>query len=176
MDLTKIKLPDTITVSGVDYPIQTGHTYWFRFSQLLDDINSTFGDFDFLYIDEKPENRQEGFTELFNFYYEKKEIPRVTDESSGVKAIDYTVDADLLYAGLLQQYGVDLSLKNIHWHKVRAMIAGLKETKLNDIIYYRTCDYDAKQKELMKAKTAWALPEKEDNASKELEEFNALFD
>lgn len=174
MKLSKLRLPEAVKVDGSFYRIHAGHPYWFRFAELLDNKKTTFGDFDFLYIGAKPANRRDGFNALFNFYYEKKELPRATDDGNTDKAIDYVIDADLIYSAVLQQYSIDLCDREIHWHKVRAMIAGLKDTKLNDIIYFRTCRYDSEQKDLMKAKTAWALPEKEEDASEDLKEFNDL--
>ena len=106
--------------------------------------------------------------------HEKRELPRVLDDDCSERALDYQIDADLIYCAILQQYKIDLFQNQIHWHKVRAMISGLKDTKLNDIIYCRTCKYDSEQKELMKAKTAWALPEKQTDSNSDLEEFNAL--
>lgn len=162
MDLTKACLPDAIEVSGRFYKIQTGHSYWFRFAQLIKQ-KCYLTDFDHLYLDEKPEDRQAGLTALVGFYHETKVIPR-TEDDDGERVIDYDIDSDLIYSAVLQCYGVDLLEKQLHWHKVRAMLAGIIGTRLNEIIGYRA-SRDTKNKELQRMKRIWALPiiEKEED-------------
>jgi hypothetical protein len=121
-----------------------------------------------------PEDRQAGVDALVGFFYEKKELPRV-DGESGPNVLDYTIDADLLYAGILQCYGIDLMEKQYHWHIVRALIGGLEGTKLNTIIGYR-CAKPGKNRELALMQAMWALPEKISAEDKEaLERFHAQF-
>lgn len=176
MDLTKLRLPESVKVSGSLYRIHTGHPHWFRFAQLIENDQARYGDFDFLYIDEKPNDRKEGFQALFDFYYEKTLLPRADGSESGLRVIDYTIDADFIYGAILQCFHVDLFEKEIHWHKVRAMIHAVKDTKLNDIQYYRSAK-DSKDTVLTKMKNAWALPEENSgDADADLREFNALFD
>lgn len=170
MDLTKLVLQDSIIVHGENYFIKTSHTFWFRFAELIA-VKSLLTDFDFLYEASIPEDRQAGFNELIKFFYPEKELPRATGGSSE-RVIDYTIDADLIYAGVLQQYGVDLIDKPIHWHKVKAMIDGLTGTKLNDVISFRLADN--KDKHLQKYKEAWRLPKSKEEQREE-QEFKNLF-
>lgn len=175
MDFTKALLPETIEVSGKHYQIQTGHSYWFLFSQIMGRDKKYVSDFDYLYTDEKPEDGQVGVDALLAFYYEKKELPRSSGDDDGEIVLDYELDADLIYAALMQCYGVDLFDKQIHWHKVRALIAGLHETKLNEIMGYR-CAKPGKNKELSRMKEIWRLPRKLSAEDKEaMERFNAQF-
>jgi len=175
MDLTKIILPDSIIVSGSVYKIHTGHPYWFRFSQLIQQKDMLLSGFDFIYINSKPEDRKTGFEKLLNFYYEKKELPRVDESQSCERILDYDIDSDLIYAAIMQCYHVDLYEKEMHWHKVRALINGLYGTKLNEIISYRICD-PKKDKNLEKMKRLWKLPEIQNEDDKEaLDNFNKIF-
>lgn len=174
MDLTKIKLPDAVEVSGVFYPIHTGHTYWFRFMQICKDKEATIGDFDYIYIGEPPEDRRAGLQELLKFAWEKKDIPRSDGEESHTRIIDYDIDSDLIWAAVLQCYGVDLAKEEVHWHKVRAMLAALPGTRLEEVMGWRC--YTGKDVHLQRLQRMWALPEIVDEESeKNLEEFNALF-
>lgn len=157
MNLAKAFLPEAVEVLGKFYKIHTGHSFWFRFSQLLNEDKLFLHDVDFLYDGEIPEDRQAGFDALCKFFYEKKEIPRC---EGGENILDYDIDAELLYAGILQCYGIDLFDEQYHWHKVRAMIVGLHGTKLNEVFGIRSWS-DTKNKEAMKLKREWALPEKE---------------
>jgi len=173
MDLTKAILPDTVEVDGRHYQIHTGHSYWFRFSQLLGG-KRYLSEFDHLYIGDMPEDRQAGFQALAGFYQETKEVPR-TEGEPGDRVIDYEIDSDLIYAAILQCYGVDLAEKQIHWHKVRAMLAGIIGTRMNDIISYRSAS-DTKNKEIQRMKRIWALPVEESEEDKErLAAFAAQF-
>lgn len=175
MDLTKANLPDYVIVSGRTFRIQTGHSFWFRFSQIIGQDKKYYSDFDFLYISDIPEDRKAGLDELLKFYYEKHELPR-SDGDSGDRVLDYEIDSDLLYSALYKCYGVDLYEKQIHWHKVRALIAGLHDTKLNDVMGYR-CSEPGKNKELARMKRIWSLPEKITPEDKEaLDKFNAQFE
>jgi len=115
MNLAKAFLPEAVEVLGKYYKIHTGHSFWFRFSQLLNEDKLFLHDVDFLYDGEIPEDRQAGFDALCKFFYEKKEIPR---GEGGENILDYDIDAELLYAGILQCYGIDLFDEQYHWHKV----------------------------------------------------------
>ena len=174
MDLTKIKLPDTIEVSGAFFRIQTGPTYWFRFMQILKEPGATTASFDFLYREEIPADKDEAFKGLLDFCWEKKEIPRTEGSEAGPRIIDYTIDADLIWSAILQVYHIDLTEGEIHWHKVRAMLAALPGSRLEEVMGYRC--YKGKEAKLLKLRRQWALPEPMDEQSKEaLEKFNALF-
>lgn len=174
MDLTKIKLPDTVEVSGAFFSIHTGHPYWFRFMQLLKEPGVTTSSFDYIYRDDIPGDRDAGFKALLDFCWEKKEIPRSSGEG-GARLVDYDIDADLIWSAVLQVYGIDLTEHEVHWHKVRAMLAALPGSRLEEVMGYRC--YKGKDAKLQKLRRQWELPEAEDKASKEaLEKFNALFD
>lgn len=175
MNLTKIKLPDTIEVSGSFYSIHTGHPYWFRFMQILKQPGSTTADFDYIYRDEIPLAKDEAFQALLAFCWEKKEIPRTNGDEGGPRVIDYDIDADMIWAAIFQVYGIDLAECEVHWHKVRAMLAALPGSRLEEVMGYRC--YKGKDAKLLKLKRQWELPEPEDEASRDaLDKFNALFD
>ena len=209
MDLTKAVLPDSVVVSGRSYKIHTGHPYWFRFFQILEQEKKYLTDFDFLYVDTQeertittsvqkrgfinrllrkklevkksytvgdyiPQDRQAGVEALAAFFYEKRELPRV-DGEGGPNVLDYTIDADLIYAGILQCYGIDLMEKQYHWHIVRALIGGLEGTKLNTIIGYRGSK-PGKNRELERMKAMWELPPKVDPVDSEtVEKMSEVF-
>ena len=157
--LTKLNLPDSVCVSGRFYKIKTGHTYWFRFAEIIEDEDATLDDFDFLFDGNAPEDKREAFNALLGFYWEKKEIPRATGEATSERIIDYSID---------------LCETEIHWHKVRALIAGLTGTKFNEIMSYR-CAKPGKDKTMTKLKRIWALPVKESAENRAARErFNKL--
>ncbi len=162
MRLSKLVLPSSVEVGGRMYSVKTGHPYWFRFAEILSDRKAVFGDFDFLYDTDVPGDRKAGFEKLIEFYSPETELPRKDGaESSGETVLDFTADSQLIFAAILEQYGIDLFEKEIHWHKVLAMISGLHSTRLNEIIGYRLyrkpSKNDSTEREMMKLKKMWRI-------------------
>lgn len=58
------------------------------------------------------------------------------------RVLDYEIDAPLIYAAFLSQYGVDLQdVESLHWWKFHAMLHGLKDDlPLSRIMLYRGID------------------------------------
>ena len=93
----------------------------------------------------------EELRELAQFEVEQENEPEATAdrvieefedivESDRKIAYDFTIDSDLIYAAFQQQYGIDLSTVKMHWFKFAALFQGLKDTQLNELMYYRTVD------------------------------------
>ena len=79
-------------------------------------------------------------------------------ESVNVKgddiSFDFEVDASNIYAAFLKNYNIDLTKTDMHWFQFIALFSNLKNTSLNDMMYYRTIDlsqYKGEQKAEMKA-------------------------
>ena len=79
-------------------------------------------------------------------------------ESVNVKgddiSFDFDVDASNIYAAFLKNYNIDLTKTDMHWFQFIALFSNLKNTSLNDMMYYRTLDlsqYKGEQKAEMKA-------------------------
>lgn len=176
LSLTKAGAPEAVQVNGAFFAIHTDFRYWIRFSEILKEKPS-YADFDFLYTNKKPENRAAGFNSLLDFYINKKELPKVSGESNGTRALDYDLDADLIFAAFYEVYGIDLTEETLHWHKFRALFDGLHGTKLNEVIGYRLYKPDEKsdyKKTLLELKEMWALPEEiTDEEQKAIDDFEA---
>lgn len=174
MRLSKMILPGGISTGGKFYKIKTGHPYWFRFAELLKRNERRLSVYDFLYDGEAPADRSRGFEELLRFFAPERLLPRADKgDDGGETAIDYEADAELIYAGILEQYGVDLFAREVHWHKVLAMIAGLHSTKLNNIIGYRLYSKPSKSdsydKDMARLKRMWRIETDEDRKAAERE-------
>ena len=181
MDLTKKILPSAVEVDGIFYPVKTEHYYWFNFARLIKKADSV-SDFDFLYEDGKPADRQKGFFALLSFFSPKKELPRVCGAQNEEIPLDYEIDSDYIYAAILEQYGIDLFEKGVHWHKVLAMMRALHDVKLTRIIEYRPYkkpqkneSYESQMEELKKAWRIESAEEKRERseAEKREKEFSA---
>ena len=73
-----------------------------------------------------------------NFDIDEEVEDNVSD--TGKIAYDFEIDSDLIYASMFSQYGVEIDKEKIHWFKFIAMFKCLKDTELNDLMYYRTVD------------------------------------
>lgn len=187
MDLIKIKLPSTIEVEGDFFSINTDFRAWLKFDRLLKNEELTYLDLDYLYILEKPDDRQKGFEKLLKFFNPPAELPRKMGGGNGDPVIDYELDGDLIYSAFLEVYNIDLLATDgnghalpIHWHKFLALLNGLHDTRLNEVMSYRAYDPNDKddyQKQYTKLKNAWKIPTRESKAAREQrEKFNALFE
>lgn len=186
MNLTKNYLPSTVNVGGSSYQIKTDFKIWLRFAINLSkgEINK-LEDIYFLFPSGKvtTEKPQELIKALIDFLHPKKELPRPIGGSSDIIVMDYEKDADLIYSAFMEQYGIDLMSEsiNLHWHKFKALEAGLHNTRLNDVMGYRTYNPDEKsdyKKTMADLKRAWKIDRVTAETAEEkaaLEKFDALF-
>lgn len=104
----------------------------------------------------------EALTAIFNALFTAQ--PK---EASGPKAFDFVQDADLIYAGFMQAYHIDLidQQGKLHWWKFSALLQGLPEnTRFREVVNLRMrplpepTKYNSKERAaLIKAKQAVAL-------------------
>lgn len=76
-------------------------------------------------------------------YIDSNDIDEEVEDSisdNGRVAYDFEIDSDLIYASMFSQYGVEIDKEKMHWFKFIAMFKCLKDTELNDLMYYRTVD------------------------------------
>lgn len=179
IDLQKARLPETVEVDGSLYNIHTSFKYWLRFGELLSDKYNPPNAFDFMYIDKKPASRLNGLIALIQFYNPPVILPRYEhEESDGEKIVDYTIDADYIYAAFMEMYGIDLVESDMHWYKFQALFRGLHGTKINEIIGYRLYENtsgrrDEYTRQMEKMRRAWELPDNSDENDEDLKAFEA---
>ena len=137
IDLTRSTLPNTITVNGRAFSIYTDFRLWMKFEISLTEHRGEPIPIDYLFKNDKPIYCN--INALLEFSRPRNELPRlIQGTGSNVIMLDFRIDSDLVYAAILQQYGIDLiDVPDLHWHKFLAMINGLKGTKLDEIMGYR---------------------------------------
>lgn len=75
----------------------------------------------------------------------KKSFPRKIAGINNKQPFDFVEDADLIYAGFMQQYGIDLQEEDMHWWKFMILLENLgSDTRLSRIMEYRTIDTTSK--------------------------------
>lgn len=108
-----------------------------------------------------------------------------SEKTSRKKSVfDFDVDAGLIYAAFLKEYGIDLSVCNMHWYKFLALFNALpSECEFMKIISYRGADLSKiKDKEqrafIRRMKVRYALPDRRSDEEKQsdiVKELEGLF-
>lgn len=131
-------------------------------------------DYDYMYVDAPPDNRLEGLEKLVEFMQPPQVLPRKDRHAKGEKVLDYDIDADYIYAAFWEQYRIDLLVEEMHWYKFCALLHGLHDTELNNIINARLWKPTGKRGEYEKSREkqheAWRLPQ-EKEPDEALEDF-----
>jgi hypothetical protein len=141
----------------VEYKIHTEFCHWILFEKKITGGPVGLKELDYLYKMGHPDNRQAGFDELYKFYRNEQPLPRPT-KRSGVIGYDWEQDSEYIKAAFLQQYGIDLSVTDLHWHDFQGLFYALADTKLNQIMSARYDD--SKKGPMLEMRKAWAVEPK----------------
>lgn len=172
------KLPESITVDGVEYAINSDFRTFILFEQLLTDESLTNEEkinemisliFPYDYAD-MPIITNSVIDEIVNFYKcGKKETKRQKAVKkafgSKEKVYDFDYDAAYIYAAFMSQYGIDLNECDLHWWKFKALFNGLSsDCELSKIMGYRAIDIKniknkSEKTRILKMKAIYALPD-----------------
>ena len=139
MNLLVDHLPDAIQVRGIEVPINTD----FRASILYNlAVDRQTKPEDVLraavlhYVPDIPIGLicQELFEKLNEFYLggkneaQKKQAERLKGLSNGKPGYSFELDADLIHAAFMGQYGIDLNtVEYLHWWKFMTLFGGLND-------------------------------------------------
>lgn len=150
------RFPDTVEVQGRKLPIHSD----FRTALFLEEIISQNED---TISEEKLLEMLEAFYAVKMLYTEehvnkmfwflscgrekkKKRFPKKAAGINDEQPFDFERDADLIYAGFMQQYHIDLQESNLHWWKFMILLENLgSDTRLSRIMEYRTLDTNNKK-------------------------------
>lgn len=176
IDLTKKALPEEIIIDGVPFAIYTDHRTWLRLLIAIDKMQKGDTlDVSFLFKNEMPSHCS--IETLLKFGIPKPPLPRSLD-SSDVIVLDYEIDADLIYAAFLGQYGIDLCAQDLHIHQFMALIRGLNSnTKLYEVMGYR-CYKKSNEKEVdqyERLRWAWEIERQTPEDEEAIKQFSDLF-
>lgn len=157
------KLPDSLVISGIEYPIKTDFRLWIRLPE-LDDLRA-------LFMDREPSFygyfSKESIAQIVGFYAggisQEKEAtaePDAEKHDAGPAVVDFREDEAIIYASFLQAYGIDLyEVDYLHWWKFKALITGIPEgTTLGQLMQLRSYDGDDKEMKKLRDKVALKRP------------------
>lgn len=177
LSLTEKNLPNTIKVGGDSFLVNTDFRTWIRFDMDLMKMKSRHDQIDvsYLFVDKKP--KWINIETLMAWAHPAREIPRKTSmDYEDVVALDYEYDADLIYSAFLEQYGIDLMDTDMHWYKFQALLFGLNNTKLNEVMGYRCYKKPKKGEDpYERLKFAWEIIRVSEEEKEELEAFSNMF-
>lgn len=154
MSVLTERFPETLNVDGTECPINPGFRTVLRCYEIQGD-KSELSEGELLKMLLMFYRKQKLFSEghinqMFWFFScgrekKKKTFPRKIAGINNKQPFDFEEDADLIYAGFLQQYRIDLQEENMHWWKFMILLENLgADTRLSRIMEYRTIDTGSK--------------------------------
>ncbi len=137
-----LTLPPGAEVDG--YVLQTDFRLWLEFEEQVRKVDCPAALVRLLcryYCSPPPADPAEAVAVLCRFYCPEGDRGGRT---KGVRACDFEVDAPLIYAAFLSQYGLDLTKAELHWHLFLALFSALgEEQRICRVMGYRTIDLSA---------------------------------
>lgn len=143
--------PETVSVDGVEYPVNSDFRTVLRCFEIQgkkevlspDELAKMLRMF---YRSKQLTVTEKHINQMFWFFScgrgkEKKRFPREIAGINNKQPFDFEEDAELIYAGFMQQYGIDLQEANMHWWKFMILLENLGAgTRLQKVMEYRTID------------------------------------
>ena len=190
MGILESRLPTSVLIDGVEYPIQSNFRTMIKFEQLMQDPEVNDQDKVQLalrlFYPVVPDDMEQAVERLLWFYrcdkkenlYEKKAKRRKSRRMDRI--YDFEHDDDYIYAAFMAQYHLDLQkVEYLHWWKFRAMFNSLNDdTQFVRIMEYRAVELDKIPKEkrafYKRMKQLYALPLSRDEEQRQNALENAL--
>lgn len=145
--------PETITVDGVEYPVDTDFRAWVRFQGIL--LSDGTNDDKAVKVCELMSDMglpqtKESLDAMLRFY-----AGASTENNAGggknVQAYDFEKDSEYIFSAFLDSYGIDLTTERLHWWRFKALFKSLPEDcQMCKIMMYRTVDIKKVPKEQRK--------------------------
>ncbi len=154
MNFLTERLPDSINVQGVEYPIQTDFRTILRYSAQMDaieedNLTEIISCMKIVIYRDFPDDISSAISAL-NWFIKcgrEEKRNRPSNKLLGVNSnqpFDFFIDGELIWSAFRRNdvYGIDLlEVPHLHWWKFIAMLDDLPEdTRLHRIMDYRTID------------------------------------
>lgn len=157
MNMLTDSVPESLTIAGIEYEINTDYSVWLKFEMLLsdevEDSKATLLDIKKLIFKSKipPDRADEETTEQILWFYRCGK-PEQKGGSSSKKIFDYDYDDGYICAAYMEQYHIDISGTYMHWWKFHALMLSLSEnTEFVKIMGYRAIEINSKMTAAQKA-------------------------
>lgn len=147
------KPPESINVSGVEYPVNTDFRVWVRFQGILlsDDTNDVKADKVCLLMESMNIPTTKECLDSMLAFYAGASTENQTGSGGNVQAYDFERDSEYIFSAFLDSYGIDLTTERLHWWRFKALFKSLPEDcQMCKIMMYRTIDLKKVPKEQRK--------------------------
>lgn len=155
MSILTNPFPETVLIDGAEYPVNSDFRTVLRCFEIQgtkaelskEELLDMLGLF---YQTKRMNVTDEHINQMFYFFScgrekETKKFPRKIAGINDKQPFDFEEDADLIYAGFMQQYGIDLQTSDMHWWKFMILLENLGTgTRLQKVMEYRTIDTNNK--------------------------------
>lgn len=161
-------LPTSVEINGKDYAINSDFRISVAFEDILADKSLSKEQALYeglnLYYPIMPDDIVQALEKMLWFYLCGEDFNPQTEKKSNRKRIySSSYDFKYIYAGFVQQYGIDLYTDELHWWKYRALLFGLSDCMFEKILGYRSMDLKKlpveERKRYKKLQKTFALPE-----------------
>lgn len=152
MNMLTDSLPETLTIGGREYNINTDYSTWIRYEQLLTSENElsdeeTFEEILRLVFPKKRPSRNfdPETAERIMWFYRCGKDEKKTGNDSRDDVFSYDYDDGYITAAFKQQYGINLNRDKLHWWEFSAYMLALSEdTEFVKIMGIRVMKIDPK--------------------------------
>lgn len=171
MNILYDKLPDSVCVGGVEYPVYTDFRRWVQIETLLSE-NSSAEDIAraiMLCYKVLPKNLSDAVEGIMKFHSGNSAYKKRTVKGHKTPVYSYEHDSEYIYGAFFEKYGIDLCTADLHWLQFRALFRTLGDCRFTKILAYRTIDLanlkNKEQKQIYrKLKHRYSLPQIVDTA------------
>lgn len=169
MNMLTDSLPDTLTISGRAYPLNTDFRVWIQYELLLTSDSELNDDEIFekilrlVFPEQRPPEGSEAETaEQIMWFYRCGKTDKKQSDNSGEDIFSYEYDDGYIVAAYKQQYGIQLNQKKMHWWEFHAYmlalsedtefvrIMGIRAMKINPKLSAETKNYYQRMKQIYK--------------------------
>lgn len=198
MNLLLDALPETVSIQGEEYEINSDFRYMILFELAMQDPDVSTEEAAYIGLNlffgtDLPNQLLEPAAEaLMWFYRQGKEPEVIEDDEEDIEEMEphevifsYDEDAPYIYAAFMSQYGINLQKEDLHWWEFSALFKGLHEDEqIIKIIGYRSAKVSSdmsksEKKHLLKMKKLYKLKDNRTQEQKEAdfgEALSGLFD
>ena len=120
-------MPNALLIDGRAYPIRTDFRTGIEYQRIAAAGELTAAIFLHLWFPgEQPDNISAALEGISRFL-QRKDSPPEKEDSDGPTPYDLTVDSDVIAAGFMERYGIDLTdpETHMHWWRFAALLEGL---------------------------------------------------
>ncbi len=123
MSILTTPLDDCIMIGDKGYKLKTDFRIWIELERIMQDKSITPDDkivriYDLCF--EEPPPYGVALDAVMEFY-----TGSTQEKSNGKKLLSFEKDGDYIYSAFYAQYGIDLTTAKLHWHRFKALFAGL---------------------------------------------------